>query len=68
MKSESLIFFSLGLCCCVLPVVMSKHGAVTVTEVQPPDLHVPVGRAGGDDGVILVGQKDEVSQGGGATG
>lgn len=30
------------------PVVVSEHGAVTVAEVQTPDLHVSVGRAGGD--------------------
>lgn len=30
------------------PVVVSEHGAVTVAEVQTPDLHVPVRRAGGD--------------------
>ena len=33
---------------------MSKHGAVTVAEIQTPDLHVSVGGAGGDKCVILV--------------
>lgn len=33
---------------------MSEHGAVTVAEVQTPDLHVPVSRAGGDQRAVLV--------------
>lgn len=39
--------------CWALPVVVSKHGAVTVAKVQTPDLHVPVGGASGDKRVIL---------------
>lgn len=46
--------FGLSLCCWVLPVVMSKHGAVTVAEVQTPDLHVSISGASGDKCVILV--------------
>lgn len=34
--------------CWESPVVVSEHGAVTVAEVQTPDLHVSVSRAGGD--------------------
>lgn len=33
---------------------MSEHGAVTVAEVQTPDLHVSVSRAGGDERAVLV--------------
>lgn len=36
------------------PVIVGKHGAVTVAKVQTPDLHVPVGGAGGDEGAVLV--------------
>lgn len=42
-----------------LPVVMSEHGAVTVAEVQTPDLHVPVGGASGDDRAVLVNTRSE---------
>lgn len=37
-----------------LPVVVSEQRAVTVTEVQTPDLHVSVGGAGGDERAVLV--------------
>ena len=36
---------------------MGKHGAVTVAEVQTPDLHVSVGGPGGDERVVLVQQR-----------
>lgn len=36
-----------------LPVVMSKHGTVTVAKVQTPDLQVSVSGAGGNNCVIL---------------
>lgn len=46
--------FGLGPRRWALPVVMSEHGAVTVAEVQTPDLHVPVSGASGDERAILV--------------
>lgn len=45
--------------CWALPVVVSKHGAVTVAKVQTPDLHVPVGGASGDKCVILSETEEE---------
>lgn len=39
--------------CWPLPVIMSKHGTVTVTKVQTPDFHVSVGGARGDKRAIL---------------
>ena len=48
--------FGLGPRRWALPVVMSEHGAVTVAEVQTPDLHVPVGGASGDERAILLTQ------------
>ncbi len=45
-----------GLClrCWALPVIVSKHGAVTVAKVQAPDLHVSVSGASGDKCAILI--------------
>lgn len=40
--------------CWESPVVVSEHGAVTVAEVQTPDLHVSVRGAGGDERAVLV--------------
>lgn len=51
--------FGLGPRRWALPVVMSEHGAVTVAEVQTPDLHVPVGGASGDDRAVLVNTRSE---------
>lgn len=47
---------------------MSKHGAVTVTEVQTPDLHISVGRAGGDEGAVLVDRNTRSGLGSGTVG
>lgn len=33
---------------------MSEQRSVTVTEIQTPDLYVPVCRAGGDQSAVLV--------------
>lgn len=53
----------LGQCCSALPVVMSKHGAVTVAEIQTPDLHISVSGARRDKCVILVNRNTRSESG-----